>query len=575
MSTRAYTPRHGLVPQHDRQRRCTWQGGLLLRTAEPLRSHGAAGQICQPHPWNTQANAPDINRSLQEVAPLANAFVGGYFLSSYLSKFVEAVTVATAKFNEQHAVPGEEKRAYTLVKQANVGLTTIMLFALEPHSIEGLELAETSFGTADIGNKGAVALRFLFSTASEDAASQGTDVGDGILVKRRVTELTFVAAHLAAMEWNLPIRNQNWRSIMSCLLFEDPRSILPEVSSSSRKGATSDSDLSNNEEEPLLESSEDDEDAEEGNVSERKQRRVVRQLAKLDPQARKRLHDSTIFKPSSQLFVAGDLNYRISAQKPEPEANFPSLNPESEHHHPHFFAAGDQLVREMKAGRTLNGLAEVPVAFPPTYKYSVLSEGDENADPECNTEWDGNGDGPEHAKVWWKFAGHRWPSWCDRVLFRDVTSLSESGSQVEVDAYDAMPVVKTSDHRGVFLRARVPLLKPETFASLSSPPAYSGDLDPESQPAGITGATPAGSNAVEAGEASTEVAEKNWTDTCLCLPAPVDRDAWVRRDAARRKEIVLGWSMILWGTKEGALAIVGGLAVGVGSWYVGGCLMGG
>ena len=47
-------------------------------------------------------------------------------------------------------------------------------------------------GLAEIGNKGAVGLRFKYNGA-------GTS-----------TELTFVAAHLAAMEWEVKRRIEDW-----------------------------------------------------------------------------------------------------------------------------------------------------------------------------------------------------------------------------------------------------------------------------------------------------------------------------------------------------------------------------
>lgn len=427
----------------------------------------------------------------------------------------------------QHALhhnSNEFKHKYTLVKSVNVGLTAILLFALEPNSVEHIEVAETSFGTADMGNKGAVSLRFLYTTAGE-----GGEEVEGVQVERRETEFTFVAAHLAAMEWNLALRNRQWRTIMSSLLFEDPQKILPK---SERKPGANSSDF--NEVDPLLGDEEDADSVPKDAVEE--------QLTVLTPELRTRLHNSTIFKPSTHLFVAGDLNYRISIDKPEPGAMFPSLNPESEQHHPSFFVERDQLSQEMAAGRTLHNMKEAPVLFPPTYKYEILPDGDGShlgkANPDCNTDSDGNRNAD--LKVWWCFAPHRWPSWCDRILYRN-TPVGQK--ELDVVVYDALPVVKFSDHRAVMMRAKVPLIPPELMAGSTC-------------------------NAVDNQVTGSK------QDTRARIPAPVDREAWEKRQAARKKEITLGFTVLFWGTKEGGFAVLGGASLVVGAWYLGGRIWG-
>lgn len=79
-----------------------------------------------------------------------------------------------------------------------MGMTGIMLFARTPGAIHHLAAAECAFGIANMGNKGAIALRVMYA-----GDSQGEE-GD------RVAEVTFVATHLAAMEYNLRRRNANW-----------------------------------------------------------------------------------------------------------------------------------------------------------------------------------------------------------------------------------------------------------------------------------------------------------------------------------------------------------------------------
>lgn len=71
---------------------------------------------------------------------------------------------------------------------------------------------------------------------------------------------------------------------------------------------------------------------------------------------------------TSYLFVMGDLNYRISTMHPErlaikdigaflSEGNMEGL------------LKHDQLRHELKAGKTLHGLQEGKITFPPTYKF--------------------------------------------------------------------------------------------------------------------------------------------------------------------------------------------------------------
>lgn len=79
-------------------------------------------------------------------------------------------------------------------------MTAIMLFARKPDAVHHVQVAECAFGIANMGNKGAIALRVMYT---EDVAEEE----DG---QRRVAEVTFVATHLAAMEYNLRRRNANW-----------------------------------------------------------------------------------------------------------------------------------------------------------------------------------------------------------------------------------------------------------------------------------------------------------------------------------------------------------------------------
>jgi hypothetical protein len=364
-----------------------------------------------------------------------------------------------------------------------------MMFARDPTRLKDIQQAEVGFGAAEMGNKGAVGLRVLYEIDGES------------------TELTFVATHLAAMEWNLPRRNANWGTIMRGLTFENPEEVLSQM----RRDAESRGESIS---------------SEEGDASE--QSRLLRdELHQQDLQLQQQFHDLSVFKPSSHLFVAGDLNYRISTTSPTPYSAFPNLDPGSENYYTHFFHL-DQLTRERLAGRTLHGLSEHEVTFPPTYKYVVDSK----------TRPPGNA-GSSVDEVKWEFASHRYPSWTDRILFLELPSWIDS--KMKVRAYDALPVIRTTDHRPVFLRVDVPLVAPADLA----PPAAVRESAAES-------ASPGG----------------NGVDPRVRLPVEIDPEAWERRVAARRREIAAGWTMFLWSTRQGAYILATLLTASAGGYWL-------
>lgn len=409
------------------------------------------------------------------------SFVGGYFLNPYIARYEEALNLAALRFNDENKRTGgddvsvtptadQPKKPYALVKAGNVGYTALLVFARDPDRVKGVQEAEVGFGPADMGNKGAVGVRCLF---------HGSEGGDE-------TELTFVATHLAAMEWNLARRNANWAAIMRGMAFENPE----EVVSRHRTSPTINSDNGDSERQSLLHEEHHEQ-----------HQRLQRQL-----------HDISVFKPSSHLFVAGDLNYRISTTSPPAGAAFPSLDPSSDNHYMHFWQY-DQLTREKKDGRTMHGLSEAPVQFPPTYKYDIKP---------------GTKDSDEDPK--WSFAPHRYPSWTDRVLYLDTPRNSPPQQSMQIRSYDALPVLATSDHRPVFLRAAVPLIPPPQLEKLLH-------------------------------EGGDDV-----SDPRVRLPVEIDPEAWERRAAARRREVMAGWGMMLWSTQQGAL-VLGTIVLAAAGWY--------
>jgi hypothetical protein len=493
--------------------------------------------------------------SLQEIAPLSYAFIGSYFLSPYYARLEEALNLAAGKAStaEPTSVGNDEaddarplaararepasSRPYTLVRAHNVGMTGIMLFAKNRAAIKHVEHAECGFGAADMGNKGAVGLRIIY--CADDAS------GDG---EAPSTELTFVATHLAAMEWNLKRRNANWRAIVSGLTFANPRSVLPGVFPPDDSAPRPDRTGSQYKTQPdSADSSEAEEEANDdqpllnGDAGPQEPAPLHPEHPHITREHHTTLHDISVFKPTSHLFVAGDLNYRISTTTPPPLAKFPSFDPDSEHYYPAFLDR-DQLTQERLAGRTFHGMSEAPVSFGPSYKYNVLSDAAGAVNERAVRAGATVNGVPE---LPWKFAPHRWPSWCDRVLYLDlpqwvkskgIGGTDDEALAVRTIAYDLLPVMRTSDHRPVFMRARVPILD---AATMRPPPEAEG------------------------GEAAEVEA-----DPRVALPVPIDVHAWERRAAARRKEIAVGWSAFLWSTREGAMVLATVLLVGVGSWWL-------
>lgn len=420
---------------------------------------------------------------------MGHSFIGGYFLNPYIQQFEDALNLAAVRHDDNvvsvtPTAAGEQpKKPYSLVRSGNVGYTAIILFARDPDRLEDVCEAEVGFGAAEMGNKGAVGLRGVFR-----AGGKGGEQEEGGEGGERRGEITLVATHLAAMEWNLARRNANWAAIVRGMTFANPEEVVERHKSGRGTPSAGDDETGDGERTSLLGSSASDDEH-------------LRLQAEM--------HDISVFKPSSHLFVAGDLNYRISTTSPAPDAAFPSVDEGSENHYSKFLYR-DQLTRERKAGRTLHGLSEADVTFPPTYKYDVTL---------------GGKDAEGKEKVEWSFAPHRYPGWTDRVLYLDTPAASER--KVEVLAYDAFPVLATSDHRPVFFRALVPLLPAE---------ALTRDLGAD--------------------------------DPRVRLPVEIDPEAWERRKAARRREVMLGWGTILWSTKEGALVLGTAVALLAGWWWL-------
>ncbi|POS73226.1 endonuclease/Exonuclease/phosphatase [Diaporthe helianthi] len=507
--------------------------------------------------------------SLQEISPLPQSFVGGYLLNPYLMPFKEALNLAAGQVEEQQQAQPQPQPAtgaasrrssrpqpslqraststlsnlwrrqqdypYKLVASRNVGMTAIMMFARKPDAIHHMQFAECAFGVADMGNKGAIALRVTYSGTGHQREGQDE------AAEQRTTEITFVATHLAAMEYNLRRRNANWASVVSSCTFGNPKDIVSpmyhddeigyknSIEASTKSGGGKQTDGGQDIDEP----------------SPDELQRLIkrRQTFKSMPKDEaSRLHDSTIFKPGSHLFVAGDLNYRVSTTSPPNMAPFPTLDDYM------YFFENDQLTEERLAYRTLHGLSEAEVKFPPTYKIKHL--GPNKIDEAANKD-EVRAGGKD--VVPWKWAPHRWPGWCDRVLYLDIPPWAKrrpgtADVEIVVHKYNSMPTMLSSDHQPVFLRVSVPLLTPE---ELSPGPE---DLTEDTE--------------YSEGEEGEGLSAGNGRDPRVHLPVPVDLNAARRRASARKKELMTGMTTLFFSTREGAVVLSTLAIVSLMTWWL-------
>ena len=387
--------------------------------------------------------------SLEEIAPIGYSFLGGSFLTPYFNAFRQTVELAS------------KDTSYVNIVSRNVGMTAIMVFVRHNFvsRVSMLCTAGVGVGLQEMGNKGAVGVRMALQTHE--------DVDE-------VMQLTFVAAHLAPMEDALKERNENWKSIVQGLVF------VPDASEKSIAQGEQEEDV------PLLQDTQRESSSKGG-----------------------------MYTSDSYLFFSGDLNYRTSETGPTREdiKRFPqpTADPSDPNHFSHLLPK-DQLTQQLRANKTLHGLTEAPITFPPTYKYATglrfAPQGDDARE--------------------WNWALHRWPSWCDRILYLDLPSWMRRNSAptaIEVHSYKALPLFSTSDHRPVALSLSIPL------------------------------------SAISPADGATD-------DIRMQPPFSIDPHWKARRDVARKKEIVVGILAYLSLTWEGNGLLVATIIGGIGSWFI-------
>lgn len=389
------------------------------------------------------AFVPDLVAiSLQEVAPIAYSFLGGSYLKPYFDRLTTSVQLAAELYSN-----GSDRLEHLATR--SLGMTALMLFAKPGFvdRVQWIQAAGVGVGFWNMGNKGAVSMRLGLSCPGSD----------------ETLNLSFTAAHLAPMEWDWEARNKDWENIVRNTVFSND----------------DDSAFSSSEELPLLSSGDAPSDS------------------------------SGLFCPGSHLFLAGDLNYRTCDTAPGPRAfqTYPQRpNPGTSAEQFSQLLQNDQLTREREANRTLHGLHELPITFPPTYKYSFRKDGSTQKRSAHNE--------PEY-----EWARHRYPSWCDRILF---LPSPPSAPRLQPQKYTALSVQPTSDHRPVALSLCVedrPL------------PPHAGGI--RSRP-----------------------------------PFPINPDWKARGDAARRCEVIVGVLSYLALTKKGNAIVVAIAGIVFASWYL-------
>ncbi|KAI9676096.1 MAG: hypothetical protein M1817_000839 [Caeruleum heppii] len=352
-------------------------------------------------PSSSPASSPPpelLVLSLQEVAPLAYAFLGGtYFLgASYLQDYyLAAVQEAVRIFSAEQQKKKEDGWGYELVVSTNVGMVALMVFVRRDRrdAVRWIETAGTGLGVWEMGNKGAVGVRIGY------AETDGDDEG--------VVAMTFVGAHLAPMEDGLERRNRDWMNIVKRLVFVPIDGTRTSLLDDSSPGDT------------------------------------LQETSPLLPQPKPPLRTPTgLYHPRTHVFLAGDLNYRTHLTSPTPDdaSTFTDLT-DVEYYSK--LLGHDQLAQERQAGRTCHGFREPPIRFPPTYKYAKDSL-------EFAT----------HRWPSWcdRICYLDFPVWSSPFPSpsSSPSSPSPSQSKIQIQKYTTLPHHPTSDHLPVILSLSLP-----------------------------------------------------------------------------------------------------------------------
>lgn len=314
------------------------------------------------------------------------------------------------------------------------------------HRVKEIRTANVGTGLAGVmGNKGAVGARIVVAAAD----GKGPD-----------EILTFVSAHLAAHDHNVPRRNQDWQQIVQRMVFE-PSAVqkLPILQEPTKKPLDpKDMDALKQQHESTTHAS-----------------KSSKKPAALDK------NSYTIYD-TTHLFVFGDLNHRIalgkseiesvktSEDKAQAELTRETLTKALELGDWSSLSHHDQLSHQRLAQppKAFHGLTEVPIAqagIPPTYKYVVSRPGKQTKKKNAGITSD--------ALEGQTLSKKRIPGWTDRVLWASAPSKDTNDYHgVEVELYRSIMHYTHSDHKPITTLLRLPspasTSTDSTSASLSS-----------------------------------------------------------------------------------------------------------
>lgn len=502
---------------------------------------------------------------LQEIAPLPTAFLGGPLLERYYGNVREAVAVASKKAaaaqDSETADAGAGAYEYVNVAAHNAGMTAVLVFVRGDvrGCLGGVETAGVGVGVHETGHKGAAAVRLRYW--EESVMREESDAVDD----SKAAVFTFVAAHLAPDEGGVQRRNEDWHNIARRLVFGRRKRLRrPSLGSNgSQNGHDGSGHVPNTngqngsvEAVPLLANDEDVDNADtDGNSN------------------------SSVYRLTSHLIVGGDLNYRTASTRPDAAdtiSKFPisTPNPSDPRHYNHLLAH-DQLTAERLAGHTLQGLDEMAIVFPPTYKlvppspaadskHRAQTAAQYSAEASSHTSISNDTDTDSTTDVCFRWSGGRWPSWCDRILFRRTRSLHPQ-------AYTALPPCTTSDHRPVALLMGVQLGGDRSSYAYSGYSHTGGSHNDSysTRSAALAGGRTKGNGKNNFVGAVEDACDPYAAATAYCYRPPID-PAWARRRrCARRKELavgVLGWFVIT-RAGQGVFLALAALAVAAWSWW--------
>lgn len=431
---------------------CNLQGSS---SASPDLTHWLVPTLSEKNSaYNTNPNsdgrqAPDLYAvGFQELLPLSDGFADNVSAREAINKTDQSIRRAirpqsALTRSDGRYPPGGGPEDYSLIAVAKMVGIVLYVYARErspdrqigggistlPSTVERIkEIRTGTVGTGLLGlmgNKGAAGVRVVVGGAVDGQADE---------------TITFVCAHLAAHDHNVPRRNADWKNIVTRLVFT-PESIQP---------------LPNP---PILHSTTSSEEKGLDGITERYQMSKSSRDEKRKPKALD--GESYGVYETSHLFVFGDLNYRIGfnvkpsitlARKGVEGVILKKSDIKRKINQADWrtLATYDQLSIEHTAAtgpRVFHGLVEpnLPnIGHGPTYKFKIDKEARKRAEKAAQK---GESDPTESdlkvADNFGELSGKRVPGWTDRILW------ASTGSQAEKSGDDTLQGVTVELYRSV------------------------------------------------------------------------------------------------------------------------------